>query len=166
MRRCILVVLACLLWSAPLLAQQNEPSGLSVPSRGYFIRLFTGPYSIGSTMGLGFGGGVAARPFSNIASEVAGTFDLARISGVNVYQGAVNYFYNFDLSGKTFTPAAGAGLVFARAVQGDASDAALALQLLGAVDMPVRDKRVVRGEMRLQLFSGDTAVVVLGGLSF
>ena len=137
-----------------------------IPPRGYFVRLLGGLHSIADSTGFGVGDGIGVRPFDNQAGEVAGTFDFARIEGVNVYEGAVNYLYNFQLSEENVTPIAGAGIVIARATLGQLSDTEAAFQLVGGIDIPTSSTRVFRGELRFQFFSGDTAVVLLGGISF
>lgn len=142
----------------------SQPVPVSAPvERPYFVRVFGGLWSGGNTTGFGLGGGVAGRPFGNDQAEVLGDFAWVRAQATNGYVGSADFLWNFDLSGQNFTPAGGAGMVFATATF---KELVLGFQLLGSLEVPISDRRAFRGEVRFKFFSGGTVIGLFGGLSF
>lgn len=116
-------------------AKPAAASPTNTAERTYFIRVFGGLWSGGSTTGVGLGGGVAGRPFGNDQFEVQVDFAYAHQGlnqfvvsgttyqgsyvtdagaiGARLFQGSGTLLYNVKLSSQAFTPFVGLGLEYA-----------------------------------------------------
>lgn len=171
---------------APETGQTGAPAAAAVPPartgayRGFLVRAFAGLWSAGGGTGLQAGGGFAVTPFSNQVLELAVDAAVVRVSETNSITGSGDVIYNFVLPTQKFTPFAGAGVTFLHTPQQtlvvDVFDSSIevfvgggtnvALQLLGGIELPLDDRRALRGELRLQFLPGATSMALLGAVSF
>jgi Bacterial SH3 domain len=180
----------------PAPTAQTKPAAQgSSADRTYFVRVFGGLWSGYSTTGFGFGGGIAGRPFGNDEVEIEGDLAYARQSlgafsysgfdigdsyslSARLIQGSANLLYNFKLSGQSFTPFVGGGLIFSNESLSGTSTVTigrqtitipsdsfgfngLGFQAIGGIEKPINDKMA----LRIQVRAGN-GVLLLGGLSF
>jgi hypothetical protein len=149
-----------------------------------FLRVYGGLGSTAGVTGVGLAGGVAARPFRRQNMEVEGDLSFFHYSNTvfatgataNVVEFTGDFLYNFVLSGQKLVPFVGGGLVlghgsaeennFFREGLSLGSGSAAGVDLTGGVHLPLSGHTAFRGQLHIHGYSGGSAVIVMGGLSF
>jgi hypothetical protein len=151
-------------FAMPSFSAEAEPpqARIPVPSRGFVIRLYAAGW-LGGGDGFSIGGGAGFFPFDSNQHEIQVNVGFLHIEGGNGYAFDFDYLYNFRLSGKNYTPYAGAGVNFADACEGCDGDAAF--QIGGGIKKPLRNGRELFGEIYFAFF-GDTTTILRGGVGF
>lgn len=144
-------------------APEPPQARIPVPSRGFVIRLFAAGW-LGKADGFSAGGGAGFFPFANKQHEIQGNLAFLHLEGDNGYTLDFDYLYNFRLSGKNYTPYAGAGVNIADCGGGCDGDAAF--QMGGGIKKPLRNGRELFGEIFFAFFDGNTTTILRGGVGF
>jgi hypothetical protein len=149
----------------------------SLPSRGYFIRVFGGLW-FGSGEGFLAGGGAMFQPFTNKQHEVGGNVSFLRVESSNGLMFEANYNYSFnDVQWGAFKPYALAGLNIARFggsdecdefndefgdfFEVDCSSTDTALQIGGGIRRPLNDREFFI-EFLFAFFYGNPGILRAG----
>ena len=152
-------------FALPAFSTSAEPpqARIATPSRGFVIRLFAAGW-LGGADGFSVGGGAGFFPFANKQHEIQANIGFLHLEGDNGYTLDFDYLYNFRLSGKNYTPYAGAGVNFADCGGGCNGDAAF--QMGGGIKRPLRNGRELFGEIYFAFFDDNTTTILRGGIGF